>query len=157
MNYDERISFLKEWFKSDIARRFNMPRDLEPTVVAMDIIEAINRNLPSKITKERMSSLVAPIAKEVTQSAKTRTVPSVKEFMDAMSRVSKSHAEPRTDTSDTLPDSYQLNADRIRSGVPVAEMYLRGKHRKKLIEEHNITEEDLHPYDEWVANTAHTQ
>jgi len=134
-----------------------MPRDLEPTVVAMDIIEAINRNLPSKVTKERMSSLVAPIAKEVTQSAKTRTVPSVKEFMDAMSRVSKSHAEPRTDTSDDLPDSYQLNANRIRSGAAVGELYLRGKHRKKLIEEYHITEEDLHPYDEWVANTAHTQ
>lgn len=157
MNYDERILFLKEWFKSDIAKRFNMPRDLEPTVVAMDIIEAINRNLPSKVTKERMSSLVAPIAKEVTQSAKTRTVPSVKEFMDAMSRVSKSHAEPRTDTSDDLPDSYQLNANRIRSGAAVGELYLRGKHRKKLIEEYHITEEDLHPYDEWVANTAHKQ
>ena len=157
MNYDERISFLKEWFKSDIARRFNMPRDLEPTVVAMDIIEAINRNLPSKVTKERMSSLVAPIAKEVTQSAKTRTVPSVKEFMDAMSKVSKSHAEPRTDTSDDLPDSYQLNANRIRSGGAIGELYLRGKHRKKLIEEYHITEEELQPYDEWVANTAHKQ
>jgi len=157
MNYDERISFLKEWFKSDIARRFNMPRDLEPTVVAMDIIEAINRNLPSKVTKERMSSLVAPIAKEVTQSAKTRTVPSVKEFMDAMSKVSKSHAEPHTDTSDDLPDPYQLNANRIRSGGAVGELYLRGKHRKKLIEEYHITEEELQPYDEWVANTAHKQ
>lgn len=157
MNYDQRISYLKEWFKSDIAKRFNMPRDLDPTVVAMDIIEAVNRNIPSGVSRERMSSLVAPIAKEVTQSAKTRTVPSVKEFMEAMSKVSKRHAEPRTDTTDGLRDPYQLTAKRVRSGIAIADMYLRGEHRKKLIEEYQITNEDLYPYDQWVANTAHKQ
>lgn len=157
MNYDERIAFLKEWFKSDIAKRFNMPRDLDPTVVAMDIIEAVNRNIPSKVTKERMASLTNPIAKEVTQAAKTRTVPSVKEFVQAMSATSKRAEEPRTEEGGPQLDPYLVNAKRILKGAPVASIYLEGKHRRKLKEEYNITGEDLYPYDQWLANTAHKQ
>lgn len=157
MNYDQRISFLKQWFKDDIVSRFNMPRDLDPTVVAMDVIDAINRNIPDGITQERLSSLVAPIAKEVTQSARTRTLPSVKEFLEAMRNTRQSHGEPRSGPSHLSVDTYQLNADRIRQQNAVSEMYLRDPHRKKLIEEYNLTEKDFEPYDKWFATTAHKQ
>ena len=29
LNYDQRISLLKDWFGKEILTRFNMPRDLE--------------------------------------------------------------------------------------------------------------------------------
>ena len=155
MNYDQRIAILKQWFKNDIATRFNMPRDLEPTIVAMDIIESVNRNIPSKINQEQMSSLVALTAKEVTQSAKTRTVPSVKEFIDAIRNASKSHGEASTEPRSNALDPYVLNAKRIRSGKPVSELYLEGPHKKKLIEEQHLTEEDFAKYQ--LAPTAHKQ
>lgn len=155
MNYDQRISFLKEWFKSDIVSRFNMPRDLDPTIVAMDVIEAINRNIPNDITRERLSSLVAPIAKEVTQSARTRTLPSVKEFLEAVRNTQQSHGEPRSESKNPSVDTYQLNADRIRQRNAVPEMYLLDPHRKKLIEEYNLTEKDFEPYDKWFGFAAH--
>ena len=75
MNYDERIAFLKDWFKTDILTRFNMPKDLDPKVMAMDLIEAINRNIPNNINQELMSHLSASIAKEVAQSVRSRTLP----------------------------------------------------------------------------------
>ena len=157
MNYDQRIQFLKDWFGSDMLSRFNMPRDLDPKIVAMDVIETINRNIPNDTNKQRMSSLVASITKEVTQSAKTRTLPSVKEFMDAVRIATQSGRAPRSVQTTAQFDDYQLNADRIRQRAAVSDMYLRNPHRKKLIQEYHLTEEDFHPYDKWVEHTAHKQ
>ena len=157
MNYDQRMSFLKQWFKTDIVSRFNMPRDLDPTIVAMDVIEAINRNLPNPITQERMSQLVASIAKEVTQSAKTRTLPSVKEFTDAIKIALRGDTSRATAPDHRVADPYATNAKRIAQGSAVSDMYLRDPHRKKLIKEYGLTEKDFEPYDKWFATTAHKQ
>lgn len=157
MNYDERISYLKEWLGRDMLSRFNMPRDLDPKVVALDVIEAVNRNIPTNTTKEQMGNLVAFVTKEIAQSAKTRTLPSVREFIEATKKASESRGERRTVPTTTSLDEYQLNANRIRQQSAVADMYLRNPHRKKLIEEYNLTEEDFQPYDRWLATTAHKQ
>ncbi len=155
MTYDERITFLKSWFKLELAVRFNMPRDLDPTVVAMDIIESMNRNIPNKITQEQMSSLVALTAKEVTQSARTRTLPSVKEILDALRTSTQRTREPQQDTSNSFADTYQLNANRIRLGEPVSETYLKGDMKKKLINEYKLKEEDFDKY--YIESNAHMQ
>ena len=157
MNYEERMTILKEWFKTDMMSRFAMPRDLDPKVVAMDVIESINRNIPSGLNKQQMGSLVASITKEITQSARTRTLPSVKEFMDALKNTPETRSQPRTVQSTHQMDDYALSAQRIRQQSAVSDMYLRDPHRKKLIEEYNITYEDLAPYDKWLAMTAHKQ
>jgi len=157
MNYEERISYLKEWLGKDMLSRFNMPRDLDPKIVAMDVIEAINRNIPTNTTKEQMGNLVAFVTKEIAQSAKTRTLPSVREFIEATKKASESRGERRTAPTTTSLDEYHLNANRIRQRGSVADMYLRNPHRKKLIEEYNLTEEDFYPYDQWLAQAAHKQ
>ena len=157
MNYDERMQFLKDWFKSDIVSRFNMPRDLDPTIVAMDVIEAINRNISDGITRERLSSLVALTAKEVTQSARGRTLPSVRDFLEAMKNTSQSHGARTSEPSSSMFNMYAISAERIRQGNAVSDMYLRDPHRKKLIEEYSLTEKDFEPYDKWFATTAHKQ
>jgi hypothetical protein len=83
MNYDQRINYLKNWFGSDILSRFNMPKELDQKIIAMDTIEAVNRNIPNGVDKERMGQLVASITKELAQSATSRTLPSIKAFVDA--------------------------------------------------------------------------
>jgi hypothetical protein len=155
LNYDQRISLLKDWFAKDILTRFNMPRDLDPKIVAMDIIEAVNRNIPNQVDQQRMQHLVASTAKEVVQSATTRTVPSVKEFTTAIRKVSQSHGERHTGAVGVSFDLYHLAAKRIRSGEAVSDMFLRGVHRQKLIDDFGITEAELDPYD--LALAAYTQ
>ena len=157
MNYDQRMLFLKQWFKSDIVSRFNMPRDLDPTIVAMDVIEAINRNLPSPINRERMSHLVAITAKEVTQSAKTRTLPSVKEFTDGLRMSMRVDGSRATAPTQYLADPHSINAKRIAQEQPVPDMYLRDPHKAKLIKEHGLTERNFEPYQGHLANAAHKQ
>ena len=157
MNYDQRIAFLKEWFKTDILTRFNMPKDLDPKVVAMDLIEAINRNIPSNVTQELMSHLSASITKEVSQSARSRTLPPVKDFLDAAKKAAKSGVAPHTEPSRNLHDPYAMAAKRIRSGEPVSDTYLKGPSRKKLQQIEGITDLELEPYLKTLHNTAHKQ
>lgn len=154
MNYDERILFLKEWFKSDIITRFNMPRDLDPKIVATDIIEAVNRNIPNQINRERMGSIVASIAKDVTQSARTRTLPSVKEFIDAARSVQQSAGDSHSVGSREFLDPIHINAHRVRSGEAVSEYYITGRGRQMLIA-YGVSESDLDKYT--VASAAHMQ
>ena len=157
MNYDQRISFLKEWFKSDIITRFNMPRDLDPKVVAMDIIETVNRNIHSSADQQRMSHLVASITKEVAQSAKTRTLPTAKEFVDACSIASKAYREPAVGTSKPDDDLLTITAKRVRAGEAISEFYLRGTMRLELQGKHGITDEQLKPYEIFLEKAAYKQ
>lgn len=157
MNYDERISHLKEWLKTDILTRFNMPRDLDPKIVAMDLIEAINRNLPSSTTPELMSHLLASIAKEVAQSARSRTLPPIKDFLDAARNASRSGVAPHTEPSHTSLDPYAMAAQRIRSGQAVSDTYLKGPSREKLKQKTGITDLELEPYDMMLHSAAHKQ
>lgn len=157
MNYDQRINFLKDWFKSDIITRFNMPRDLDQKVVAMDIIEAVNRNIHSGADQQRMSHLVASITKEVTQSAKSRTLPTAKEFVDACSIASNSYREPVVGTSKRDDDPHAITAKRVRSGEAISESYLRGVMRLELQSRHGITDEQLKPYEIFLEKAAYKQ
>jgi hypothetical protein len=157
MNYDQRISRLKDWFGQDIVCRFNMPRDLNPKIVAMDVIEAINSIIPNNTDKEQMGRLLASVTKEAAQSAKTRTLPSTREFIEATREACRSRSQGHTASTATSLDPYQVNANRIRQREPVGDMYLRDPHRKKLIEEYHLTEEDFSGYDKWIAEAAHKQ
>jgi len=67
-----------------------MPRDVDPKIAAMDVIEAINGNLPSPLTEERIGILLASITREVSRSAKSRTLPTAKEFVDAVKALTQS-------------------------------------------------------------------
>lgn len=157
MNYEKRIAFLKEWFKSDVLTRFNMPRDLDPKVVAMDLIEAINSNLPSKVDEQLISEISQYVIKEVSQSARSRTLPPAKEFIDAIRKASQSRGAPRSVGSSNDFNPYAVAAKRIRSGEPVSETYLKGPSRKRLQETQGITDLDLEPYLKRLHNTAHKQ
>lgn len=156
MNYDQRISYLKNWLGTDILSRFNMPRDLDQKIIAMDTIEAVNRNLPSQINKERMGQLVALITKELTQSAQTRTLPNVKAFIEAARFATRGAAAGAALTPSVGLDTYKINEARIRAGEAIPDTFLRGTMREQLIARTSITDADLVPY-ESVDYTAHKQ
>ncbi len=156
MNYDQRISYLKNWLGTDILSRFNMPRDLDQKIIAMDTIEAVNRNLPSPINKERMGQLVALITKELTQSAQTRTLPNVKAFIEATRFATRGTAAETALTPSVGRDTYKINEARIRAGEAIPDTFLRGTMREQLIARTSITDADLAPY-ESVDYTAHKQ
>lgn len=155
MNYDQRIASITNWFRSEITIRFNMPRDVDPKIAAMDVIEAINSNLPSPLTEERIGTLLASITREVSRSAKSRTLPTAKEFVDAVKALTQSgQIAPRSSTEGAWRiDPLQIALKRIRAGEPLCESWLNGGKREQLLRHINVG--DLEPYDLYMA--AHTQ
>lgn len=155
MNYDQRIAHITNWFRSDITVRFNMPRDVDPKIAAMDVIEAINGNLPSPITEERIGNLLASITKEVSRSAKSRTLPTAKEFVDAVRALTQSgQIAPKSSTDGAWRiDPLQIAIKRVRAGEPLCESWLMGGKREQLLR--HVNDGDLQPYDLYIA--AHTQ
>lgn len=155
MDYNQRISHISNWFKSDIIIRFNMPRDVDAKVSAMDVIEAINANLPSPLSAEQVGNLLASITKEVSRSAKSRTLPTIKEFIDAARASSQSRqtATHNADSTSWRIDPLQIAVKRVRAGESLCESWLRGPKRKQLLE--HVTEDQLRKYDLYIA--AHKQ
>ena len=151
MNYDERMAYLKDWFKSDIITRFAMPRDLEPKMVAMDVIDTINANIPSGVNEQRMALFTATITKEATRNARTRVLPTAKEFLEATKTATRSGVEARTAPSTYISDPFALTAKTVLSGGAISDTYLSGSFRDKLINEYGITDADLAPYDKYIS------
>lgn len=128
-----------------------MPRDVDPKIAAMDVIEAINGNLPSPLTEERIGTLLASITKEVSRSAKSRTLPTAKEFVDAVKALTQSgQIAPRSSTEGAWRiDPLQIALKHIRAGEPLCASWLKGSKRKELLRHINVS--DLEPYDLYLA------
>lgn len=155
MNYDQRMAIISNWFKADIVPRFNMPRDVDARISATDVMEAVNSNIPSLTTPERMGNLLASITKEVARSAKSRTLPTIKEFVDAARVSAQSHqTTSHSANSDVWRiDPLQLAVKRVRAREAICASWLSGARRIELLK--HVSEEDLRRYDLYIA--AHTQ
>lgn len=155
MDYNQRVSHISNWFKADIITRFGMPRDVDPKVAAVDVIEAINANIPSPISAEQIGNLLASITKEVSRSAKSRTLPTVKEFIDATraSTQSRQIATHSANSGSWHIDPLAIAVKRVRAGEAICESWLREPRRKELLK--HVPEERLQKYDLYIA--AHKQ
>ena len=153
MTYEQRIAVIRDWFKSEIAPRFSMPKDVDARIAASDTIEAVNANIAAK--HQDLTPILASALKQLTASARSRTLPTVKEFREAALTASKSHTEAATGTISTSSSTYQVVARKVRAGEAIGDQWLRNTMRKELLENTDLTDEDLRPYDLYIA--AHKQ
>ena len=82
MNYEQRVEYIRNWFRNDMLTRFSPPTGADPKAVASDTIEAVNNNIPSNILPEQMNSILSSLTKNVVHSARSRTLPIVKDFIE---------------------------------------------------------------------------
>jgi len=159
MKYEERITIIKKWFKESITTRFSLPTGVDPSVVVNDTVEAINSYIPSSANKEQIGNILSSITKDVSRSARSRTLPIVKEFLDATKSASnKLSVGPHSPaSSDWDNDTYKITEARIRRGEAISEIFLRGTMRDRLLETTSIRDKDLEPYEKYLANAAHKQ
>ena len=155
MNYDQRMAIISNWFKADIVPRFNMPRDVDARISATDVMEAVNSNIPSPTTPERMGNLLASITKEVARSAKSRTLPTIKEFVEAarISAQSGQTASHSANSDSWRIDPLEITVKRVRAGEAICQSWLSGIRRTELLK--HVSEDQLQKYDLYIA--AHTQ
>jgi len=156
MNYDQRIDYILNWFRNDMLTRFTPPAGVDAKALAHDIVQAVNSNIPSSLTKEQMDNILSSITKDIVHSARSRTVPVVKDYIASTRNASqrlRESAGAALDSSWSL-DLFQITARRVRENQPIAEAFLFGRQREELKKRTGITDADLEKY---VAPTAHTQ
>ena len=90
MNFEQREAAIKGWFKTEIATRFTLPKDINPVNVATDVIESVNANIPSGVSQPYFDHILKEITKQVTRNARSRLLPVPKDFVDATRNASKS-------------------------------------------------------------------
>lgn len=159
MTYDERLVLIKEWFVRDIASRFSTPNGIDPKIAASDTIEAVNSYIPASVTHETMGQLLASITRELARSARSRTLPTVRDFIAATSDAAQKRTDARTITTrtETIPPYLRITVARIRAGDAISDTWLRGSMREELLSMTDITEKDLEPYEKYLASAAHKQ
>lgn len=156
MNYDQRIDYILNWFRDNILTRFTPPTGTNAKTLANDIVEAVNSNIPSNLTKEQMDNILSSLTKDIVHSARSRTLPVTKDFIASTRNASqrlRESAGAALDSSWSL-DLYQLTARRVRSGEAIAEAFLFGRQREELKARTGITDADLEKY---IDPTAHKQ
>ena len=153
MNYDQRIDYILNWFRDNILTRFTPPTGTNAKTLANDIVEAVNSNIPSNLTKEQMDNILSSLTKDIVHSARSRTLPVTKDFIASTRNASqrlRESAGAALDSSWSL-DLYQLTARRVRAGEAIAEAFLFGRQREELKARTGITDADLEKYIDCTA------
>lgn len=156
MNYDQRIDYILNWFRDNILTRFTPPMGTNAKTLANDIVEAVNSNIPSNLTKEQMDNILSSLTKDIVHSARSRTLPVTKDFITSTRNASqrlRESAGAALDSSWSL-DLFQITARRVRANEPIAEAFLFGRQREELKARTGITDADLEKY---IDPTAHKQ
>jgi len=102
-----------------------------------------------------MGNLLASITKEVARSAKSRTLPTIKEFVDA-ARVSAQSGQTASHSANSdgwRIDPLEITVKRVREGQAICQSWLSGIRRTELLK--HVSEDQLQKYDLYIA--AHTQ
>ena len=156
MNYEQRVEYIRNWFRNDMLTRFTPPTGADPKAVASDTIEAINNNIPSNIGQEQMGNILSSLTKDIVHSAKSRTLPIVKDFITSTRKSSQALREAGSigNSTEFSLDPYDVAARRIRAGQAVAEAFLSGRQKEELMHRTGINEGDIQKY---LDPTAHTQ
>lgn len=156
MNYDQRIEYIKNWFRNDMLTRFTPPTGANGEAIAYDIIEAVNTNIPSNLSQEQMNNILSSITKDIVHSARSRTVPIVKDFIASTRKSTQAYRESAGAPlgSEWSLDTFEVAARRIRAGDAVPEAFLYGRQLDELMRRTGITHADLEKY---IDPTAHKQ
>tara|TARA_R110002051_G_scaffold43141_2_gene87886 strand:+ start:17868 stop:18356 length:489 start_codon:yes stop_codon:yes gene_type:complete len=148
MNYDQRILHIKQWFKSSVLTRFTPPNGVDPLIVAVDTIEAINANIPADADSNLMNHYLESIIKETTRNAKSRTLPVIEKFTNAARGVSqRGSGVVLIDGPATRVDrEYIITEGRVKRGESICDSYLSGHAKQTLLMTTSVTQKDLDKY-----------
>jgi hypothetical protein len=156
MNYNQRITHIKQWFKSSVLTRFTPPNGVDPLIVAVDTIEAINANIPADADQRLVDHYLESIIKETTRNAKSRTLPVIEKFTTAAKGVSHRASDVLViDGPATRVDrEYIVTEGRVKRGEAICDSYLSGHKRQTLLMTTSVEQKDL---DKYLAPAARMQ
>ena len=146
MDYDTRMMAVKQWLKDQILPRFTAPANVDRSIVAHDVAEAVNANIPRLDNIDVFRTYLNDIGKVVTQNAKSRTLPVPKDFIDACRIVTKSKAIAIGTSTVGKMCPYAITEKRVRYKEAIGSTWLTELGLADLLANTNLTMEDMQPY-----------
>jgi hypothetical protein len=151
MDYNQRIRLITAQI-NDFLRLYKRPDhlDQETALAEMrEMAEEINLLIPSASSQGDLEEQIRRAFRNIRQSYKGRSWPTVSHIVDAMNVAAKvAKAKPIESKVDAgwLPDTMQIMADRMRAGGTVGEGYLYGRSAVELINAGMVDRETLQSY-----------
>jgi hypothetical protein len=149
MIFEQRMALVKAWMKEEIMPRFSPPSGLDASKLAMDIAEAVNSAVPNVTNEQHFKYLLEQVQKNILKSARTRVMPTVKEFSAACSKLAIPDEAKVNEGWKLCP--YTITEKQVRSDQPIAAYWLEEHRLAELLDNTNLTMEDMRKY------TAHMQ
>jgi hypothetical protein len=147
MEYNERITLINRQLVN-LLSIYAAPKHLETTAKQADAIsrlaESINKRFPSKTTEEHIVGTFERAGHSLSGSHKTNSWPTSPEITKAV--VAGMGQEVKDTMSTPKRDAYEINADRIKRGDHVGEIWIAGRLCAELINKNLVTKGDLEPY-----------
>jgi hypothetical protein len=147
MEYNERITLINRQLVN-LLSIYAAPKHLETTAKQADAIsrlaESINKRFPSKTTEDHIVGTFERAGHSLSGSHKTNSWPTSPEITKAV--VAGMGQEVKDTMSTTKRDAYEINADRIKRGDHVGEIWIAGRLCAELINKNLVTKDDVEPY-----------
>lgn len=156
MNYDDRMRQIRPWV-ADMVARFDRPNHLTHDKAEQelrDMAEDLNYSLPSKITADSLASTLDRTSRAIRMKQRTRTWPTIQMVISCAreSLPKPDMLKPQAPQSMQANMSDRINARRIKAGQAVAESYITGNGRDRLLDAKLIEAADLERYDQAIAD-----
>ena len=128
-----------------IANDTNLIRD-----EAMLLVDQMNKLAPTRGIEEWFKNFEETLRGDQSH----RSWPTLKDLKDVAKKIApKSEFLEMVKPVNYEPDRFKINANRIKGGQPVCERYINGTEAQLLLRKGLVTEDDLMPYQEYIANS----
>jgi hypothetical protein len=148
MEYRDRVTLINRELVN-LLSIYAAPKHLDTTAKQADAInrlaESLNKRFPNKTTEDHIHGTFERASHSLSGSHKTNSWPTSPEITKAVVAGMGQEVRETASTSRSL-DMFEINADRIKRGEYVGEMYIAGRVCAELIKKNLVTKQDIEPY-----------
>lgn len=154
MNYDERIRIIIGEFAKLISG-YAVPKHLNTRALeeeeARNICRMINQKFPNNATEDQIRGTMDRAMLKLKETHNSRTWPTAADISKAVSKCMLREARATKHSGSFTLDPVIINANRIKSGEPVAQSYITNQSNvQAMLETGLIKSEDLKPYVDYL-------
>ena len=153
MNYEERMTQIREWIPTVMAR-YDRPNHLaheKAQLELKDMAEDLNSEIPANLNKDQMDSLLSKTAQQIRKRQRTRTWPTIS-LVISCCKDSLPRSETTTAPARMAWDEDKHWAAKIKQRDAVPDFYITGNGRAALLGKELVTLEDLEPYERQIEH-----
>jgi hypothetical protein len=152
MEYTQRVQTIGSWLQR-LLKRYTPPSGMDQTALSEElqlIVTDVNSYIPSQFEAKDMEIVLTKVDANVRAYQASRSWPTIKTFIESTKKAVDDYSRNTNSdvTSITLDKTDQIIVKQVKNGLPVPDWILNPDsfQRQKLLEETDLTLEDLNKY-----------